>query len=117
MAWFFGKGSMEKSLTYPDRTIVINKHTNPDFDVWCGRGSIFGNPYEIGVDGTREQVIARYRKWFTFMLRDPIFVDALKNLKNKRLGCVCAPLECHVGVIKEWLDKNTSLSENVLDNF
>ena len=90
-------------------TTLVNKRTH-DYDVYCGRGSIFGNPYEIGRDGTREEVIERYRGWFNFLLRDPIFVNELKKLKNKRLGCFCVPLKCHAEILKEWLDNQVTLS-------
>lgn len=85
-------------------TTVVNKR-NESFDEYIGRGSIFGNPYEIGRDGTREQVIERYRTWFGFMVRDPIFLSAVQLLRNKKLGCFCKPLLCHGDVIKEFLDK------------
>lgn len=74
------------------------------YDVYIGRGSIFGNPYEMGIDGDRNTVILRYRKWFNFLLKDPRFEAELKKLKNKRLACFCAPLACHGDVIKEYLD-------------
>jgi hypothetical protein len=31
---------------------VVNKYKEP-FDIYIGRGSIWGNPYVIGKDGTR----------------------------------------------------------------
>lgn len=89
-------------------TTVVNKRTS-DFDVYIGRGSIFGNPYEIGRDGTREEVIERYRVWFNFLVRDPIFVEHLKKLKNKKLGCFCSPMLCHGDVIKNWLDNHPNI--------
>lgn len=89
-------------------TTVVNKRLQP-YDTYCGRGSIFGNPYEIGHDGTREQVIERYKIWFNFLLRDPIFRAEVLKLKNKRLGCFCKPLACHCDVIADWLDKNTNI--------
>lgn len=84
------------------RTKVVNKSQEP-YDVYIGRGSIFGNPFEIGRDGTREQVIERYKEWFAFLTRDEAFVDALLRLEGKRLGCFCKPLPCHGEVIVEWL--------------
>jgi hypothetical protein len=86
-------------------TTVVNKNTEP-FDVYIGRGSIFGNPYEIGVDGTREQVIARYEKWFNFLLRDSAFLEELKKLAGKRLGCFCKPQQCHGEIIAEFLNND-----------
>lgn len=90
-------------------TKVVNKRVE-EYDVYIGRGSIFGNPYEIGKDGTREQVIERYRGWFAFLLRDEIFRQEVLKLKGKSLGCFCKQPEkfvpCHGDVIAEWLDTN-----------
>ncbi len=33
------------------------------YDVYIGRPGPWGNPFVIGRDGTREQVIAKYRTW------------------------------------------------------
>ena len=30
-------------------------------DIYCGRGSKYGNPYAIGENGDRDEVIALYR--------------------------------------------------------
>jgi hypothetical protein len=89
-------------------TTVVNKRTDA-YDIYCGRGSIFGNPYEIGIDGTREKVIERYKVWFNFCLRDPIFKREVLKLKGKKLGCFCAPLDCHGRIIKEYLDKKSNI--------
>jgi hypothetical protein len=37
-------------------------HRNKEkFDVLIDRTTIYGNPYEIGVDGTRKEVIAKFK--------------------------------------------------------
>ena len=33
------------------------------YDVYIGRPSRWGNPFHVGRDGTRAQVIARYERW------------------------------------------------------
>ena len=74
------------------------------FDVYIGRGSIFGNPFRIGEDGSRDQVIAKYRVWFYEKLTtDAIFRAKVEALKDKRLGCYCKPLACHGDVIVAFL--------------
>lgn len=84
-------------------TTVVNINTDK-YDVYCGRGSLTGNPYEIGIDGTRDQVIDRFHKWFNFLLKSKVFRDELKKLKGKRLGCFCKPLRCHCEIIADYLD-------------
>lgn len=86
-------------------TTVVNLKKE-DYDVYCGRGSIFGNPFEIGIDGPRDMVIKRYKEWFNHLLKDELFVAELKKLKDKKLGCYCKPLACHCDVIAEHINKN-----------
>jgi len=58
------------------------------YDVYIGRPGKWGNPFQIGRDGTREQVIARYERWLS---EQPELVAALPELAGKTLGCWCAP--------------------------
>ena len=67
-------------------------------DVYIGRPSKWGNPFVIGRDGSREQVIAKYRTW---VLARPELVAALPELRGKTLGCWCAPQACHGDVLAE----------------
>ena len=62
------------------------------FDVYIGRPSKWGNPFTIGVHGTRKEVIAKYERY----LKDsPELIKALPELKGKVLGCWCYPKPCH----------------------
>lgn len=68
-----------------------------------------GNPYRIGRDGTREQVIALYRKKLPYFYRnDPtvrFMIDMLVAETNPiALQCYCAPAPCHGDVIKEFVE-------------
>lgn len=99
---------MESSVP-PTRVVNLRKET---FDIYIGRGgnSIagqFGNPFSIGPDGNRRQVIAKYRTYFEGRVTsDSVFRAHVKSLKGKILGCYCKPNPCHGDVIKEWLDGN-----------
>lgn len=68
-------------------------------DVYIGRPSKWGNPFRIGVDGTREEVIAKYRVWG---VENGIDALARQELRGKVLGCWCAPQACHGDVLAEW---------------
>jgi len=74
--------------------------------VFIGRGSIFGNPFVIGRDGDRDQVIEKYRRylWIDFQRNgDPSkFIRQLAikaKLMDIILECFCAPKRCHGDVI------------------
>lgn len=70
----------------------------PDNVVDVTRQSKWGNPYIIGKDGTREQVIARYRK----DVAEPLAGIVKKELAGKDLMCWCKLDEpCHADVLLE----------------
>jgi hypothetical protein len=69
----------------------------PPRSSYCGRGTPFGNPYHVGVDGTRDEVIDRY---IVERSADESFVAEVKRkLKGRHLVCHCRPLRCHC----DWL--------------
>lgn len=82
------------------RTTVVNKRRGP-CDVYVGRPSKWGNPFYIGLDGTREEVIAKYRKWIK---TQPSLLADLPKLRGKKLGCWCKPQACHGDVLAELAD-------------
>jgi hypothetical protein len=86
------------------KTKVVNKKEST-FDVYIGRGSSFGNPFKVGKDGTRKEVIEKYREWFYKKLRNERFSREVNKLRGKRLGCFCKPEPCHGDVIVEYLEK------------
>jgi hypothetical protein len=68
--------------------------------VFIGRPSCWGNPFKIGVDGDRDEVIRKYKDW---ILTQPDLLARLPELKDKRLGCYCFPERCHGDVLVELL--------------
>jgi len=89
-------------------TTVVNKRTaRPrDGDVYIGRPSIFGNPFEVGEDGTREEVLAKFKQYFlTRLAQDSTFHQAVEALRGKRLVCWCVPLPCHGQIIAAYLEE------------
>jgi hypothetical protein len=71
------------------------------YDIYIGRPSKWGNPFTIGRDGTREQVIEKYRRW---IMTQPELLAALPGLKGRVLGCWCKPKACHGDVLAELAD-------------
>jgi hypothetical protein len=60
------------------------------------RESRWFNPFKIGRDGSREEVIAKY---LARLLRQPDLMAALRELRGKDLVCWCAPDACHGDVL------------------
>lgn len=80
-------------------TKVVNCERE-DYDVYIGRPnpknswkkSKWGNPFKIGRDGTREEVLQKYRTW---VVHQPELLNDLHELEGKTLGCWCKPDDCH----------------------
>ena len=83
------------------RTVVVNLR-HEFYDVRIDRRSKWGNPFRIGPDGTRAEVIAKYRAWIQ---TQPHLLASLGELNGRRLGCWCAPRPCHGDVLVELAEK------------
>ena len=69
------------------------------FDVYIGRPSKWGNPFVIGKDGNRGEVVRKYTAWAE---QQGLREAAKRELKGKVLACWCAPLSCHGDVLHRW---------------
>lgn len=94
-------------------TTVVNIRDSQLYDVFIGRPSIFSNPFRIGKDGTRAEVVYEHLIYFhRLLISDPIFKRAVLSLKGKRLGCFCHcwngigenPMYCHGDNIASYLN-------------
>ena len=87
-------------------TIEIVNIKDSTYDIYIGRGSIYGNPYKIGIDGNRDEVCNKHLSYIKNNLSTGRFkYKDLKLLDNKRLGCYCAPNRCHGDNYKMLLDE------------
>ena len=60
------------------------------------------NPFKVGKDGTREEVIAKFRAYMDARLQsEPALRAEFQTLKGKCLGCWCKPEACHADVLVE----------------
>ena len=82
------------------KTRVVHREKSP-FDIYIGRPSKWGNPFEIGKDGSRKEVIAKYKEYIE---SNPDLKMSLCELKGKVLGCWCKPLPCHGDILAEMCD-------------
>ena len=80
-----------------DNTVLIDRRTK------------WGNPFRIGEDGSRDEVIARYRAhlWRHIQAGD-VTLEELAELDGCWLACWCEPLLCHGDVLAraaEWASR------------
>jgi len=75
---------------------------------YVGRPGALGNPFVVGKDGSREEVIAQYRRWLWARLQEPGSPqerELRRLLERARAGelellCWCHPLPCHAEVVR-----------------
>jgi hypothetical protein len=78
-----------------------NKKNYPPTAVYVGRGSPWGNPYRIGIDGTRDECIDLFEKNILPTLD-------IAALRGKNLLCHCVPKRCHAQSITKKLREQRS---------
>lgn len=78
--------------------VVHNKKEK--HDVYIGRPGPWGNPFWMGSEEHRLEVIAKFEAWGQ---NQPWLRDAARReLAGKILGCWCAPKPCHGDVLEAW---------------
>ena len=75
---------------------VLNKKHGDCGGVYIGRPSKWGNPFVIGRDGDRRDVVRKYESW---VQTQPALMASLRELRGKDLVCWCAPQACHGDVL------------------
>lgn len=87
---------------------VLNRKISgvPLAAVYVCRPSMWGNPWKIGIDGTREEVIEKHRSW---LVNGSCTINgvSVKELRGKDLVCWCAPLPCHADTLLQFANEDT----------
>ena len=90
---------------------IKNKRNYRGLGVYVGRPNPLGNPFQIGVHGTRDEVVDKYELWLREALDSDGAVaemfshlfDCLVHDGDLTLICWCAPERCHADVIAKLL--------------
>jgi hypothetical protein len=92
---------------------------------YVGRPGALGNPFVVGWDGSREEVIAKYRRWLWARLQEPGSPqerELRRLLERARAGellCWCHLLPCHAEVVRGavlWLAGVEGAPEEILSS-
>lgn len=81
--------------------------------VYIGRPSVLGNPFVIGKDGNRAEVIEKYKLWLRerWTTGGDVKKELIRLAKKHKAGenlnllCWCHPMPCHGEVIKDAIEK------------
>ena len=73
------------------------------YDIYIGRPSMWGNPFILGRDGNRDDVVDKYKDWIKGR---PDLLERINTLRGKRLGCFCSPNRCHGDTLAELADES-----------
>lgn len=93
-------------------TVVVNQKSDLYAIKWaeqnekyvrCDRYSDWGNPFEMGKDGNRDEVCDNYEGHY--LPFKPSLLSKVKTLRGKALGCWCAPERCHCDTLKQLADE------------
>lgn len=79
----------------------------PPEAVYIGRPSKWGNPWWVGRDGTREEVVEKYREWAYIPTEEGerFREEVRRELQGHDLVCFCAPRACHGDILLEIANK------------
>lgn len=92
---------------------IKNKNSYDGPGYYIGRPSILGNPYSIGPDGDRKDVIEKYEKYFNLEMKsNEKFRSEVNDLVQQYLKtgnlvliCWCKPMLCHGDIIAKKIEE------------
>jgi len=108
---------MADALHDPDKlkTRLINRRTGDSYTIYIGRKHghrHYGNPFVIGVDGSRDEVVKKCDSWLkgiAYTEIEPVrrswILRNLDQLEGEVLGCWCTPLPCHGDIYIQLLEE------------
>jgi len=93
--------------------LVLNKSKDgiPPGAVFIGRPSKWGNPFKIGEDGTRDEVIAKHRAWI--LCQPGLMAMAKDELRGRDLVCFCAPRSCHGDILSIIANQDNGIFDTI----
>lgn len=94
-------------MTEP-RTTVVNIRFNQPYDVYVGRRNqrlglsqhVFANPFKLGEDGDRDEVLQKYEDWFKdWYRRDFVYLDGELDRLHGGSGWPATAIPCAATLI------------------
>lgn len=89
------------------KAVAVNQKTMKNLCKWANDNGLlmrvdrftdWGNPFELGKDGDRDEVCNSYEVFFGLKKS---LQNKVQDLKGKALGCWCAPERCHAHYLQQ----------------
>ena len=89
------------------KAVAVNQKTMKNLCKWASDNGLlmrvdrftdWGNPFELGKDGDRDEVCDSYEVFFGLKKS---LQNKMHDLKGKALGCWCAPERCHAHYLQQ----------------
>lgn len=95
---------------------IFNKKNKYPIDaIYIGRGSMYGNPFVIGVDGTRDEVCDKFEQYVEANLL--IKETFIKTLAGRDLVCFCKPERCHGDYLLQIANRDVTVTKKLFTTF
>jgi hypothetical protein len=91
---------LQKMTETPRSPCVLNAKKvgrHRDGAVYIGRPSKWGNPFVIGADGDRDEVIRKFEE--AIRAEPKMIAEVRRELRGRDLICWCNPLPCHGDIL------------------
>jgi hypothetical protein len=99
------------------QAVVVNRERDGSLIAWAKREGLlvyvgrtngqnsWGNPFYLGIDGTRDEVCDAYRNHYLPFKKS--LMQAIHTLKGKALECHCYPERCHADTLAALANSST----------
>lgn len=93
----------------PVKVVKVNQKQR-NFTLYIGRpwaglsGSVFHNPFHVGKDSTREEVLLKFIEYWYAPEQKDLRQVAWAIREDEILGCWCKPLDCHGDIIAGYVN-------------
>lgn len=98
--------------------VIVANQRKTKFGEYISRPYVLGNPFIVGIDGTRDEVIEKYQVWMYEQIeaKNDIYEELVRFLHIARDGnlvllCYCKPKKCHGDHIKDWIDNQLAIEQ------
>lgn len=91
-------------MTKVAHTNRLSADVTKDQTLYVGRPTDYGNPFKIGPDGNRDDVIRKFTEWWLHDDRTALRKRAVIECRDKILLCWCFPDRCHANVIADYVN-------------